>query len=291
MIPSLIIKNSINTLAPHLAFLFNTCIKTGEFSDEFKIEIGSPLFKGKGDSSHGENYRGISVLTPIGKIFEILLSSQISKYFISRKLFSNEQHGFRSNHSRETSLHMIFDEWKGLLTCNKMILSLFIDFKKAFYLANPKILFLKLFHYGFDDNSLKLMNSYFSNRKQKTRINKSFSGYNSLTTDVLQGSIFGLLLFIIFINDLTLESILLADDTSLYNSDSDSNKLIFQIKFKQVREQTDHNNLFINWSKTKIMFLSISTKWLPSEIELCENRIDVVSNFKLLGCTIYIKLT
>ena len=71
------------------------------------------------------------------------------------------------------------------------ISSLFIDFKKAFDLVNPKLLFLKLFHYGFDDNSLKLMNSYFSNRKQKTRINKSFSGYSSLKSGIPQGSIFG----------------------------------------------------------------------------------------------------
>ena len=91
-----------------------------------------------------------------------------------------------------------------------------------------------------------------------------------------------------------LDSILFADDTSLYDSDTDLNKLIskFQIKFRQVKEWTDHNHLFINWSKTKIMCLSNSTKWLLSEIDLSyRNRIEVVSNFKLLGCTIDNKLT
>ena len=83
MIILVIIKNSINTLAPHLAFLFKTCIKTGEFRDDFKIAIVSPMFKDKGDSSHSENYRVSSVLTTIAKIFERLVSSQISKYFIT----------------------------------------------------------------------------------------------------------------------------------------------------------------------------------------------------------------
>ena len=115
MIPSVIIKISINILAPYLAFLFNTCIKTVQFPDEFKITIVSPPFKGKGDSSHCENNRGISVLPPIAKIFERLLSSQISKYFISKKSFSNAEHGFRSNYSCETALQMIIDDWKWLL--------------------------------------------------------------------------------------------------------------------------------------------------------------------------------
>ena len=94
-----------------------------------------------------ENYCEISVLTPIAKIFEGLLSSKISKYFNRRKSFSNAQHGFRSDHSCETALSMIIVDLKGLIACNKMILSLSIDYKKAFDLVNPKLLFLNIFHF------------------------------------------------------------------------------------------------------------------------------------------------
>ena len=65
--------------------------------------------------------------------------------------FFDQQHGFRSNHSCETDLHSILDKWKVSISQIKVNLALFIDFKKAFDLINPRLLFLKLFHYGFDN--------------------------------------------------------------------------------------------------------------------------------------------
>jgi hypothetical protein len=232
----------------------------------------------------------------LAKVFERILSDQMTNYFISRKLFGEAQHGFRANHSCETALQVVLDDWKCLLANNKIILSLFIDFKKAFDLVNPKLLFLKLFHYGFDNKALDLIRSYFDSRRQKTKINNSYSEYDAIELGVPQGSIFGPLLFIIFINDLTLStdflSILFADDTSQYDSDDDFIDLVrkFLIKFQHSLNWINHNHLYMNWSKTKFMCLSNTTQLLPAHIMIDGNEVELVTEFKLLGVTIDNKL-
>jgi hypothetical protein len=72
-----------------------------------KFAIVTPLYKSKGDKSDQNNYRGISVLPPLAKVFERLLANQIRSHFLINELFSEDQHGFRPNHICETALHEI----------------------------------------------------------------------------------------------------------------------------------------------------------------------------------------
>ena len=99
----------------------------------------------------------------------------------------------------------------------KVNLALFNDFKKAFHLINPYILFLKLFYYGFDNNSLVLLIDYFEDRKQITKIRTDFSSSEDLMIGFTQGSVLGPLLFLIYILVYSVEmhSCLFADDTTL----------------------------------------------------------------------------
>ena len=124
--------------------LFNLCIKSGCLPDEFKYAVVTPLYKGKGDDNLLDNYRGISVLPPIAKVFEKIISKRLIYYFENNNLFFSNQHGFRSNHSCETALLSIIDRWKSNMNKNHINLALFIDFKKAFDLVNPKLLIIKL---------------------------------------------------------------------------------------------------------------------------------------------------
>ena len=103
------------------------------------------------------NYRGISVLTPLNKVFEKLLSDQIKYYFDSNGLFDLNQHGFRAGHSCESALHEVISTCLKNLDTGLITSLIFIDFKKAFDMMDQKLLTLKLANYGFDNRSIKLL--------------------------------------------------------------------------------------------------------------------------------------
>ena len=165
------------------------------YTNVYHLATLSPLYKGKGNIDECDNYRAISILQPMIKVFERILAAKVVSYFVRNNLFCSAQHGFRSNHSCETALQCIIDDWKALLS---IVFLLFIDFKKAFDLINREILFLKLFHYVFDNNSLNLFKDYFENRNQKTRIGSDISIPLYLDIGVPQGSVLGHLLFLIY---------------------------------------------------------------------------------------------
>jgi hypothetical protein len=136
-------------LVDELDKLFNECIKSNLFPNEWKCAIVTPLYKNKGDRSDLNNYRGISVLAPIAKLFEKYIAAQIFSYFELNKLFFIGQHGFRKNFSCETAMHEIISEINSNLDKRLVTMLLLIDFKKAFDVVDIDLLlqmFPKIFH-------------------------------------------------------------------------------------------------------------------------------------------------
>ena len=148
-----------------LAFLFSTSIETSQFPDSWKVARITPIFK-DGDRTVQSNYRPISVLPVISKLFEKLVFNQLYHYMNENGLFTSDQSGFLRQHSTLTC----YNGYNGL-DPGKLVDLVFIDLKKAFDTVDHDILCKKLELYGVQQRELSWFTSYLSNRKQFCRVN------------------------------------------------------------------------------------------------------------------------
>ena len=161
-ISSFFLKIAMPVIAPVLCDIFNWSLASGTFPQNWKIARVSPIYK-DGNIEDRSNYRPISVLPVVSRLFEKIIFDQMYTYFVANKLFFSGQSGFRALHSVLTCLLKCTNDWymnfdKGLFT--GVIL---IDLKKAFDTVDHNILIAKLCHYGVVGNELDWFKSYLSN--------------------------------------------------------------------------------------------------------------------------------
>ena len=189
-ISSYLLKLTLLFIENSLAFLFNTSIETICFPDSWKVARVTPIFK-DGDKTDKSNYRPISVLPVISRLFEKLVTNQLYQYMNDNGHFSSGQSGFLRLHSTVTCLLKNTDDWYNGMDLGKLVGLVFIDLKKAFDTVDHNILCKKLELYGVQQRKLSWFESYLTNRKQFCRVNGVNSEIGDIEVGVPQGSCLG----------------------------------------------------------------------------------------------------
>ena len=169
------------------------------FPDALKKAQVVPIHKKNSILEKG-NYRPVSVLPTISKLFERAINIQLTEHFNS--IFNPFLAAFRSGYGCQSTLLRIVEDWKKALDANKYVGAILMDLSKAFDCLPYDLLLLKLREYGLSPSAINLVQSYLSNRSQCVKLGSVTSTYESIFKWVPQGSILGPVLFNIFINDI-----------------------------------------------------------------------------------------
>ena len=261
-IPCRLVNLAAPLIAESLCCIFNTSISSNIFPSDWKIAKIIPIHKGNAKDDLN-NYRPISILSPISKIFERLIYDQLYDYLSNHGLLSECQSGFRRYHSTTTSLLDTTNEWYANMDQGKLNSVVFLDLSKAFDTVNHSILINKLYAYGLCNKTVEWFNSYLTGRTQQCFINGHLSSPRVVSCGVPQGSILGPLLFLIYINDLPnclkfSKPRMFADDTTVTTSGISIVQTIQNVNRDMVNlcEWLIANKLSLNIGKTEHMFIA-----------------------------------
>ena len=227
------------------------------FPDELKCARVTPLFK-SGNRNLMSNYRPISILPTLSKIFEKLIHVRIYQFLEENQVLYSYQFGFRKAHSTVHAVQTAIHSVTKALDASYQCMGIFIDFSKAFDTIQHNILLEKLYHYGVRGVAHDLISSYHSNRKQFVYYDSEcYSAVEDINVGVPQGSVLGPLFFILYVNDIiscaesSVEFILFADDTNIFTYAPTSEELYCKANkvLRQLNSYIDANYLHINLKK------------------------------------------
>ena len=239
-----LLKEAPNELSAPLCKLFNLSLNQKIFPTQWKRANVVPIFK-KDDPQKVNNYRPISLLPVISKVFERCVYKYLHNFIRENQLLTQHQSGFREGDSTINQLLYLTHEFSKALDEGKEIRVVFFDISKAFDRVWHKGLLYKIEQFGIKGDLLEWIKSYLFQRKQRVVINGKESAYIEINAGVPQGSILGPLFFLIFINDIVLDIgcaiKLFADDTSIY--------LIIDHPNNAALELNENLEKVNNWSK------------------------------------------
>ena len=254
-----------NQLAPYLLKLFNKILDIGYFPEKWTEGYIVPVHK-KGSLSDVNNFRGITLLSTLGKLFTRILNNQLTNWAEEYQIYIEAQAGFRSNMSTTDNIFILHGVINNFLNNGLKLYCAFVDFTKAFDYINREVIWYKLIKIGVRGKILNVIKSMYQNVKSKVKLNNSLSDGFKCNLGARQGECLSPFLFAIYLNDLEEEFInkgsegididmlklfllLYADDTILFAKTAEE----LQDSLNILHEYSIRWKLKVNTDKTKIM--------------------------------------
>ena len=292
-IPGEIFKRIAYILAVPLRNICNTIFETGIYPNILKLAKVIVIHK-KGSKAIVSNYRPISLLSNVNKIFEKLIYKRLYGFLETNDSIYDLQFGFREKHSAADALITIVDRITQYISTDVIAVGVFVDFQKAFDTVNHEILLKKLEHYGIRGVCNNLIRSYLNNRHQYVSLEGVDSYVSDIEHGVPQGSVLGPLLFLIYINDLhnaihNSDTYHFADDTHLLHFIKKHNGIFktrkLNIDLKSLNHWLLANKISLNAAKTEVvLFRKPHVKTIQIKpIKLNGIRLEAKSKVKYLG--------
>lgn len=302
------IKASCDIMLPLYTKLFNVILDSGIFPTQWLCGDIIPIYKNKGDETEPKNYRPITLLCCLGKLFTSVINERLNNYADAAELVLENQAGFRKNHSTIDhifTLHMLIEIYKNM---KKKLYCAFIDFESAFDKVWRLGLWNKLLTNNIDGKCFRIIKNMYNGIKARIKLNGMTTDTFPCELGVRQGENLSPFLFSIFLNDLEgflkstgsngLPSIskkfeqefqmyfnifvlLYADDTILL-AESPAH---LQSQLNQFSDYCERWKLKVNVDKTKIMIFGkrFNIKSDGLKFEYQGKTLEIVQHFKYLG--------
>ena len=288
-IPPQLFKRVGHCLAEPLSVMFSSFFSANQVPIVWSKAVVTPIFKG-GDSCDASNYRPISLTCVACKLMERIIAAQVLDYLRVNSLISKQQHGFLSRHSTITNLLQSVNDWTLALNNRQNVAIAYIDYAKAFDVVSHVKLLHKLSAYGIAGDLLAWIRAFLTGRSQCTRINLSYSEYARIESGVVQGSVLGPLLFLLYINDVTdvfnndCKCKLYADDIKIYSVlDNVCDGADIQVKLDELQNWSDQWQLDISYKKCNALLLTNKKEKTSLALTLCDKQLPIVDSVKDIG--------
>lgn len=218
-VSNFIIKKFPKICFDFFTILFNNCINNGYFPRAWKTARIIPIKKHQ-NSNTPQDFRPISLLSNIGKVFEHFVKAKIDNEFTINPI-SSYQFGFQRHHSTQHALLKFHNDVTNNLRIKTATFAISLDIQKAFDSVCHRGILYKLVDLGIDPYLIKLLHNFFSDRKFNVQINDSSSEFGLVKSGVPQGSVLAPFLFCLFLHDFphvsqNSQAILYADDCMIY---------------------------------------------------------------------------
>ena len=299
------IKHCPKELIVLIVKFFNIILESGIVPEDWTIGIIKPMYKNKGDINDVNNYRGITLLSCMGKLFTSILNSRLYTYLTSENILGNEQAGFRPKHSTLDHIFALHILTKFYIDQKKPLFCAFVDYSKAFDFIDRTYMWQKLLTSNINGKVFNVIKNIYENAKSQVSFKNTLTSQFPCQVGVRQGENLSPLLFAIYLNDfdtflsekydgltkvsesitnelqiyLRIFCLLYADDTLvLAETDKDLQKAL-----DCLYEYCNKWALNVNLDKTKIIVFAPGRRRKFAPFKFGDNTVDIVDDYVYLG--------